>query len=187
MMKTRWIWGTLIGIGIASAAALAVYAQEKDEKGQKEGAGEEKVALDKVPAKAQEALKKLAGSAKITEVSKESEGGMDVFEAKWTIDGRLHEAAVAADGTLVDTEEQMDVKDVPEAVRKAAAAQFPGVAADKVTYTKAVKIIYEAEAKVDGKDREVKISPTGEVAKHEKGGEKKQEGKDEEKDEDDDD
>lgn len=186
-MKARWIWGTLIGIGIASAAALAVYGQEKGEKGQKEGAGEEKVALDKVPAKAQEALKKLAGTAAITEVAKESEDGVDVFEAKWTIDGRLHEAAVAADGTLVDTEEQMDVKDIPDAVRKAAAAQFPGIDTDKVTYTKTVKIIYEAEAKIDGKDREVKISPTGEVKKHEKKHEEKHEGKHEEKDEDDDD
>ena len=185
-MKARWIWGSLLGIGIASAATLAVFAQEKGEKVPKEGAGEDKVALEKVPPKAQEALKKLAGTAKITEVAKESENGVDVFEAKWTIDGRVHEAAVAVDGTLVDTEEQMDVKDVPEAVRKAAAAQFPGVDKDKLVYTKAVKVMYEAEAKVDGKDREVKISPTGEVATHAKGGEKKQEGQHEDKDDDDD-
>jgi hypothetical protein len=70
------------------------------------------------------------------------------WKAEWTIDGRDDEAIVDAEGKLLRTEEDVDVKDVPEAVRKAAAAKFGvDVIVEFVKIAKGDKVFYEADSK----------------------------------------
>lgn len=148
--------GTLLGREIEEADD-----DDDDDEDDDEDDDDEATALDRIPAKAREALLKHAKGAKITEVEREKVHGVVFYEAEWTVDGREHEAKVTADGALVELEEEVDAKDVPVAVRKAAAKAFPKKA--KLTFERKMIVIYEVEAKVDGKEREVLILPSGEI------------------------
>lgn len=134
--------------------------------------------IDQFPAKAREALQKLAGDNPIIEVESEKEGGVQLYEAAWKAGGVTHEAEVTADGVLVEMEEGVRSEDVPEAVRTAAEQALAG--APKIHYEKHTYVVYEVEGKVNGKNKEVVISPTGKL----QGGEDEE---DEDGDDDDDD
>ena len=56
----------------------------------------------------------------------------------------------------------------------------------KVEFERKTIILYEAEAKVDGKEREVLIFPTGRLAHHEKYGKNEEHGDDHDAEHDDD-
>ena len=122
---------------------------------------------------------KLAGDEKITEVTKENEDGAMTYEAEWTVQDNAHGAAVTEDGVLLELEETLNIKDVPESVRKAAEKLLAG--AEKMTFEKEMKIVYEVSGTVNGKKKEVKISPAGLTRGH------KGKHKDVNKDKDDDD
>ena len=166
-----------------SAVTMTVFAQEKGapEPAAKAEANEQKVTLEQLPAAAREALVKLAGAAKLEEVTKESENGMDVYEGEWTVDGKDHEACVTADGSLLEMEESVAASDLPSGVQKALAKAMPGV--EKPSYVKKTIIVYEAEGRVNGKQHEVMVTPVGGVVDcNERHGEQKH---DDEEDDDD--
>ena len=124
---------------------------------------EDDLTINQVPEPARAALLKLAGGAKIIKAEREKEHGVLVYEAEWVKDGTQHEAAVTADGTLIETEENVRVEDLPPAVRAAIAKHFP--AKTKLTVEKKMVVIYEVEARIDGKERELVVFPTGKVHK----------------------
>jgi uncharacterized membrane protein YkoI len=128
---------------------------------------EEKTSLDQIPAAAREALVKAAGDATITGVEREKKHGTVFYEGAWKVNGREKEAKVTADGLLVEIEEEVDAKNVPSSVQAVAAKEFPAGA--KVEYEKKTMVVYEVEAKVDGQEKELIVSPVGKILmkKHE--------------------
>lgn len=122
---------------------------------------EDDIKIGDVPEAARAALLKLAGSAKIEKVERERENGEITYEAEWTMNGVKHEAAVAADGTLLETEEIISAKDAPAGVRAMIAKHFAG--AEKVVIEKKTIIIYEIEGVRNGHKMELLVSPTGRV------------------------
>jgi uncharacterized membrane protein YkoI len=122
---------------------------------------EDDLTIDQVPDPARSALLKLAGGAKILEAGREMEHGALIYEAEWVTNGTEHEAAVTADGTLVEIEEVVPVKEAPAAVRAAIAKHFG--AEVKVVVEKKMVVVYEVEAKIDGKEKELVVFPTGRV------------------------
>lgn len=122
---------------------------------------EDDIALDQVPEPARTALLTLAGNAQITKAEREKEHGVLVYEAEWVVNGTKHEAAVTADGVLIETGEIVPVEKLPAAVRAAIAKHFPANA--KVTVEKKMVVVYEVEARIDGKEREVIVFPSGKV------------------------
>ena len=126
-----------------------------------EGDDEDDLTIGEVPEPARGALVKLAGGAKIIKAEREKEHGVLVYEAEWVVNGTQHEAAVTADGTLIETEEIVPVEKLPAAVRAAIAKHFPANA--KVTVEKKMIVVYEVEAKVDGREKELLVFPTGRV------------------------
>lgn len=120
---------------------------------------DEKVSLDQVPAAARRALEMQAGGAKFTEIEREVEHGVTVYEAEWIDHGTEHEVSVSADGELLEIEEIVPVEKVPAAVREAIAKHLG--AGTKVVIEKTTVVYYEVEAKVDGKEKELYFSPTG--------------------------
>jgi uncharacterized membrane protein YkoI len=126
------------------------------------------IALDKVPAKAGEALQKLAGTNKIVEVGTEKEHGIQVYEAEWVVDGTEVEAEVTAEGVLLEMEEAVKVKAVPPAVRAAAEKALAG--APTLQYEKHTVTFYEVEGKDNGKKKEVSISAAGKLMEQEEEG-----------------
>lgn len=126
-----------------------------------EGDDEDDLTLDQVPEAARAALLKLAGGARILKAEREREHGVLVYEAQWAANGTKHEAAVTADGTLIETEEIVPAERAPAAVRAAIAKHFGANA--KVVVEKKMIVVYEVEAKVDGKEKELLVFPTGRV------------------------
>lgn len=120
---------------------------------------DEHITLEQVPEAARAALVKLAGGAKFSELEKETSNGVVVYEAEWKVNGVEHEAAVLADGTLIETEEEVAADQAPAAVRAAAAKAFGANA--KVSYERKTFVYYEIEGKADGKGKEILVSPTG--------------------------
>ncbi len=147
-----------------------------------EGDDEDDVTIDQVPEPARAALLQLAGGATISKAEREMDHGAVVYEAEWTAQGVQHEAAVTADGTLIETEEIIPVEKTPTAVRAAIAKHFGPNA--KVVVEKKMIVVYEIEARIDGKERELLVFPTGRV--HEDQGDDDDDHDDDEEDEDDD-
>ncbi len=155
--EAEWVvGGKEVEIKVAADGTLLGREVEEDDDDD-----DEAIALDRIPAKAREALLKYAKGEKFTDIERETVRGVVFYEAEWMVNGREHEAKVTADGTLVELEEAVDARDVPASVRKAASKVFPKSA--KLKFEKKMIVIYEVEAKVNGKEREVLISPSGQV------------------------
>lgn len=149
-------------IEITIAPDGTVLGREAEDEGDDEDDGDDDdLDMSQVPEPARAALMKLAGGAKITEVEREKEHGAVVYEAEWMANGVEHEAAVTAEGALVELEEVIAVADAPSAVRDVIAKQFG--AGTKVVVEKKMVVLYEIESKVDGKEKEVLVLPTGRV------------------------
>ena len=146
-MKRQWMTLLLVGLGLVVGNAIA--------------GNERKISLEEVPEPARTALLELAGNAPITEVECEKEHGMVFYEAEWVIDGHEVEAKVTVGGDLVEMEEPVDAADVPEAVKAVAAKKFPAGA--NVKYERVTIVLYEIEAKVGDKEKEITVLPTGKV------------------------
>jgi len=161
-MRRRWTLVGLVGLGMVVGVAIA--------------GDDAKMSLDQVPAKAREALQKLAGDAQITGVERESEHGMVLYEAEWAVNGREAEAKVTADGDLIEMEEEIDARDLPPNVKAVVAKEFP--AAATLECEKAMVVVYEIEAKINGKEKEILVLPSGKIIRK---------GEEDEDDDDDDD
>jgi len=86
---------------------------------------QEKVDPDKLPPKVAEALKARFPGAMITQVTKEMENGEVVYDIEMTKNGRKHEMDCKEDGTIVDIQNEIAVKDLPAAAVNAIKAQYP--------------------------------------------------------------
>lgn len=166
-----------IRLGAVAALAISIggwmaYGQPK-----KAEEKERKVKEAEVPAAALTALKKAAGSNKLTQIEEEIEHGHKFYEGQWKgPDGKV-EVLVTESGDLVETEEMIPSDRVPAAVREAAAKDAGKDV--KLTFEKKTAVSYEIHFKKDGKHLEIAYDPTG--SRHH------EEGKDQEADDDDDD
>lgn len=115
--------------------------------------------LDSIPKAAAAALRTEANGAEITEVSRESEQGQELYEGTWSEGGLRREAKVTADGKVVEVEREVAPATVPEPVRVAASQALPAGAA--ITYVLLGNGNYEAEAMVSGKEHEAVFAPDG--------------------------
>jgi uncharacterized membrane protein YkoI len=122
---------------------------------------EDDLTIEQVPEPARAALLELAAGGKIIEAERDREHGVIVYEAAWVKDGTEHEAAVTVDGALLELEEIIPAAKAPKAVQAAIAQHFGPNA--EVVVEKTMIVVYEVEAKTDGRDKELIIFPTGRV------------------------
>jgi len=99
-------------VGCSWVAATACWADEK-------------VPLDKVPEKIMGAVKGRFSEPELLSVEKETEDGNIVFDVELKEKGRKFEMDVKEDGTIIEIEKQIAVKDFPEAGVKAVEAKYP--------------------------------------------------------------
>ena len=147
-MLKRCMFLVLFGVGVVAGCAAS-----------RPGADDGGISLDQIPDKAREALLTLAGGAPISAVECAQEHGLVLYEAEWSARGRAVEAKVTADGDLVELEEQVGADAVPRRVRAVAARVFPQGA--RIKYEKAMVVVYEIEARVDGREKEIRVLTTG--------------------------
>ena len=122
---------------------------------------EEEVSLDQVPAEVRATLLKFAKGATIDEIERETKNGIVTYEAEWEVNGREIEVELTASGEVIGVEKEVAAADVPAAVRAVVAKKFPNGA--KVEYEMITLHFYEVEGKVAGMEREILISPAGEL------------------------
>lgn len=123
------------------------------------GGGHHESTLDSIPPPAAATLTAQAGAAAIMHVSREMERGRELYEASWMVDGLEREAKVTATGELVELEIQIREADVPAAVRAAAARSLTG--ATTIKYVRLQGDLYEAEAMINGRERDVTLTASG--------------------------
>ena len=105
--RCSWVAVALV-IGLVLAGSAARAEDEKD-----------KLGLDKIPKAVMDALKEKFPRAKIHKWTKEKEGDAEVYDIEFKQDGRKFEADIKEDGTIVNWEKEIAVKDLPAAVLKA--------------------------------------------------------------------
>ena len=169
-MATRSRFLMLLGTGAVLALACVIMAggppdKKGEPKGGKSGETERKVEEKDVPKAALEALKKLAGEAKITEFAEEVEHGSTFYEGSWNGPQGKVDGLVTAGGDLVEIEEAVSGDAVPKTV-KAAAEKMAGKDAE-LRFEKKTVVLYEVKFKKGERKHEVVLTPDGRQQEHE--------------------
>jgi hypothetical protein len=95
-------------------------------------AGEEEIAVNKLPAAVKKAIKAKFPKAEIEEAAREVEDGSTTYEVKLEVKGRSVDVALKGDGTILEIEKEVPFGDLPKAVKKALAAKYPKAKLEKV-------------------------------------------------------
>ena len=140
-------------------------------------ADEEKVPLDKLPAKVTAAVKEKFKDGELVSALKEVADGKTLFEVQLKHKGHAVDVTVTEDGTITVIEKEITAKDLPKAVAAAVEEKFPKATWKKVEeITKGEKITFEVLlTTADKKEFEVVLDPSGKIIETE---EKKEEKKD---------
>jgi hypothetical protein len=131
MIARRLVWV----FGLAALVLVATVSRAQDQAKD----------VDKIPKAVMDALKSKFPKPEIVKWTKETEGGVVIYDIEFKQDGRACEADIKEDGTYINYEKAVAAKDLPAAVTKAVEAKFP-----KAT----LKEIME-ETEVKGKDEKV--------------------------------
>ena len=99
----------------------------------------DKIPFDKCPKAVQDAVNGRFPGAKVTSVEKETEDGKVVYDIELTHNGRKYEMDIVEDGTILEIEKEVPLKDVPEAVTKAVDAKYPKATIKEVMEVNKVK------------------------------------------------
>jgi uncharacterized membrane protein YkoI len=159
-------------LGLSAVAGLVLLAatagRAADEKNKAE-----KIAPDKLPKAVLDTIKGRLPGADITSAEKEIEDGKVVYDIELKHNGRKYEMDILADGTLIEIEKEIALKDVPRAVTAALKAKYPKATVKEVMEVNKVKgktetpDHYEVTLKTGGKEMEVLVSLDGKSVKSE--------------------
>jgi len=166
-------------VTVVVAGLLAVGTLAADDK-------KDKPDTAKIPKAVMDALKAKFPKAEITKWTEETEEGKKVYDIEFTMGDVKHEADLFEDGTLHNWEKEIAVKDLPDAVKKAADKKYPKATVKEAMQVTGVKDKKEALdgyevllVTADKKEVELMIDPEGKIL--EDSTEKKEEKKPEEK------
>src|SRR2546428_467659 len=104
-------------VGLALSIGRVAVEKQPEEKPQT-------VTLEDLPAPARAAVEKWLAGGTIQKIEKEVEDGKVVYDVEATVKGKHAEADIAADGTVLTTEEEVAFDSLPKAVREAAEKYF---------------------------------------------------------------
>jgi uncharacterized membrane protein YkoI len=107
-----------IGVVAVAVAALTLAVRAADEK-------PEKIAFDKAPKAIQSAVNGRFPGAEVTSLTKEKEGDKIVFDVELTHKGRKYEMDILDNGTVIEVEKEVKLKDAPAALAKTVEAKYP--------------------------------------------------------------
>jgi hypothetical protein len=136
---------------VALTTARAVAAQER------------KVTRRDLPAAVARTVDAQSQGATIHGYSEEQEGGQTFYEVELTVNGHRRDVLIDTSGAVVEIEEQVNLADLPAAVRDGLqAAAGTGRVTMVESITKQGRIVaYEAHVNMAGKRSEVKVGPDG--------------------------
>ena len=151
-MKTQYIITAALGI------LLGVVGQAN--------AGEKELSKNQVPKAVIDAFEKAHPDAKGVKYEEEIFAGKTAYEVEYKKNGKELEFSYGADGTLLQKEEEIDVKALPNPVVQAVLKAHP-----KATLEKAEKVMkpdgtimgYEVDIKVAGKETKLELDVSGNI------------------------
>ncbi|SDX02235.1 PepSY domain-containing protein [Nitrosomonas communis] len=149
-------------IVVALATFLAAFSQAN--------ASGKEVSKDQVPKAVLEAFEKAYPNAKKVEFEKEMFEGKEAYEVEYKENGKEYEILYSSEGEVLQKEETIDVKELPESIVQAISKVHP-----KATIKEAEKLMkpdgtvtgYEVEIKEDGKKLELELDANGNILKTE--------------------
>ena len=160
-------------------------------------AEEAKIPVRDLPKAVREAAKAKFPKAEIAGAAREVEGGKTTYEVLFKLKGRSIDVSMAADGTILEIEKEIDADDLPRAVKVALAAKYPKAKIQKIEQVSkgedgpvSYEMVVASEVVVDAKGRFKEAGKGNEGGKEPSAKLKKREKDDEEnedEDEDDDD
>lgn len=156
-MKTQLLMTT------ALAVSLVLFGQAN--------AGEKELSKHQVPKAVLEAFEKAYPNAKGVEFEKEMFEGKAAYEVEYKENGKEYEVMYSAEGSLVQKEEEIDAKTLPEPVSQAVTkAHFKGKIkeAEKVMTPDGTITGYEVEINSEGKELELELDTSGKILKTER-------------------
>ena len=86
---------------------------------------EEKISPDKLPKAVADALKVRFPGGTLVSASKDSEKGQVVYDVELKQKDRKYETDIKEDGTMLEVEKEIAIKDVPAAVTKGVETKYP--------------------------------------------------------------
>ncbi len=155
MKKQFWITTILVILLIALGQA---HASEKE------------VSKDQVPKAVLEAFEKAYPNAKEVEFEQGMIEGKAVYEIEYKENDREYEILYDADGEVLQKEESIDVKALPEPITQAIAKVYPNATieeAEKVMKPDGTVTGYEVEIKSEEKKFELQLDTFGKILKTE--------------------
>lgn len=156
LMKAQfWITTVLIIFLIASGQA---------------NASEKEVSRHQVPKAVLEAFENAYPDAKEVEFEKGMIEDKAVYEVEYKENGREYEILYDSDGAILQKEETIDVKTLPEKVVQAISQAHPKAIieeAKKVMKHDGTVTGYEVEIKIEGKELELELDTDGKILKTE--------------------
>jgi uncharacterized membrane protein YkoI len=153
----------LIAVALAGLLLGCATAKEGEHK------SEMQVMMADLPAAARATVENWLAGGSVDKITKEEADGKVIYDVEATIKSKHAEADIAADGTVLTTEEAVAFDSLPQAARDAAEKYF-GSASD-LNASKEIekgKASYEVEGKKDGKKVTLKLDEAGKILEEEK-------------------
>jgi len=132
-------------------------------------AQEKKIKRSDLPPAVEKTVAVQSAGATIRGFSSEVEKGQTLYEVELTVNGHSKDISMAADGSIVEVEEQVALDSLAAEVKAGLQAKAGKGKILKVeSITKKNKLVaYEARVDTDGKKSEVQVGPDGKPLDHE--------------------
>jgi len=133
-------------------------------------ASEKELKKDQVPKAVISAFEKAFPNAKELEFEEELFEGKTAYEVEYKRDGKEYEFLYSPEGVLIQKEEEIDVKTLPDPVIQAILKAHPKAKikeAEKLMKPDGTVTGYEVEIKVAGKELELELDVNGKIMKTE--------------------
>jgi uncharacterized membrane protein YkoI len=132
-------------------------------------AQEKKIKRSDLPPAVEKTVVAQSAGATIKGFSTEKENGQTIYEAEMTVNGHSKDISMAADGSIVEIEEQVALDSLSPDVKAGLQAKAgKGTILKVESLTKKGKLVaYEAKVDTNGKKSEVQVGPDGKPLDHE--------------------
>jgi hypothetical protein len=133
-------------------------------------ADEDDLSRDQVPKAVIAAFEKAYPNAKDVKFEKETFEGKAAFEIEYKDNGKEHDLIYSDDGTLLQKEDEIDSKSLPESITQAINKKYPQAEikeAEKLTKPDGTAAGYEVEIEAADKKVELELDINGNILKTE--------------------
>jgi uncharacterized membrane protein YkoI len=158
-----------VGASAVVGLVMLATAVRADDKPQPKA---QKLTADQLPKVIKDAVNGRFPGAEITSAEKETENGKVIFDIELKQQGRKYEMDIEENGTVIEIEKEVFVKDAPEALTGAVKAKYPGATIKEIMEVNKVKgkeetpDHYEVTIETaDKKSQEIEVSLDGKTIK----------------------